>query len=97
MYARRSSEWYDVILCKVKPYKCSWCGEVQVIGQRRGEEEASRVVTGRSMQARRSSEWYDVILYKVIPYKCSWCNEAFVNSYGEETVSMQNRFILENY
>ena len=50
-----------------------------------------------SVDACRSGECYDVITYKVIPYKCSWCDGAFVNSYGEETVSMQNRNILENY
>ena len=49
------------------------------------------------MHACRSSECYDVITYKVEPYKCSWCDRVFVSPYGEETVSMQNRNILENY
>ena len=65
-------------------------------GQRREEEETSRVVTGKSMYACRSSERYDVVICKVIPYKCSRCDEALASSYGEGTVSMQIRNILEN-
>ena len=41
-----------------------------------------------------SSQYIDIIIK---PFKCSLCDRVFVSPYGEETVSMQNRFILENY
>ena len=41
-----------------------------------------------------SSQYIDIIIK---PFKCSLCDRVFVSPYGEETVSMQNRNILENY
>ena len=31
------------------------------------------------------------------PFKCSLCDRVFMSPYGEDTISMQNKYILENY